>query len=93
MKNRITIMNPVALGWFLVISIASILVGIIVGSSSGVKSGVVAMLIVWAFFGGIEGACVFFSDQSLLRNPKKTDQNNKTKIPNKPSEVVRQETN
>ena len=82
MKNKTVIMNPVALGWLIVIGLVSIIIGIAVGFSSGAKGGIVTAIIVFALFGGIEGMIIFFSDQSLLRGSKSKSKNN----PNQSSE-------
>jgi len=67
MNNKKTIMNPTALGWLIVIGIVSLLIGIVIGFSSGIKAGTITALVTFALFGGIEGACLFFSDQSLMK--------------------------
>ena len=72
MKNKRIIMNPTALGWLTAISLVSVIIGIAVGFSAGAKTGTITALITFALFGGIEGACIFFSDQSLM-NPKQGD--------------------
>ena len=64
MNNKKIIMNPMALRWLVVISTVSIIVGIVVGLFSGLKTGAITMLMTFALFGGIEGACLLFYDQS-----------------------------
>jgi hypothetical protein len=63
MKNKIGIMNPVALGWLIIIGLISVIIGIVTGSSSGAKEGTITAMIIFALLGGIEGMIIFFSDQ------------------------------
>ena len=74
MNKKNIIMNPTALGWLIAIGLVSVIVGIAVGLSSGTKAGLITALIIFALFGGIEGAIIFLSDQSLL-NSKGRDHN------------------
>lgn len=90
MKGKIKIMNPVALGWFVVLTIVSIIMGIITGLASDIITGIITMLITFAIFGGIEGAYLFIQDQLLIRKTRRSDEiRNHSKKGKKESEIER----